>query len=115
MLAIRSAFLLRALPYALIALPVYAQVPLATWTGRIDEREYVATNGRKVRISSMGNVTGFQDSAGQEHINTKRSREGYVLAYRPPGLGRLAVVYDVHDAYSSVLSGTGRDIVPDSF
>jgi hypothetical protein len=82
------------------------------------EREFVAQNGRKIRISSMGNLVNlvsFQSAGGAEHINVKRSREGYVLAYRLSAAQPLRVVHDVNDSSSQIISPGNRDFVPESF
>src|SRR5262245_3145480 len=108
--------LLRALGCLATLMPIWANgIPSTTITGRIEERDFIAQNGRRIRISSMGNLVSFQSAGGAEHINVKRSREGYVLAYRLDASESMRVIHDVHDSYSQIISSGQRDFVPESF
>jgi hypothetical protein len=78
------------------------------------DREYVAQNGRTVKISPLGNLVAFQSAPGLEDINVKRSREGYVLSYRA-GSGPQRIVFNVHDSASDAISPGSPDFVPESF
>lgn len=78
-------------------------------------REYVAENNRRISVTSMGNLIGFESPAGFEHINVKRPREGYVLAYQFLGSLKTLVAYDTFDTFSSNIKPGKRDFVPVSF
>jgi hypothetical protein len=89
-----------------------AQTPMVSY-GTYETRDYWANNGRKIRITSLGNLVGLESPMGFEHINNGvRAREGYVLAYTDPG-GHARVLFDVNDIHSAVLGR--RDFVPYSF
>jgi hypothetical protein len=99
-----------------IAIPVAAQTPEPVASRAIYEvREYRAENGRRIRITSLGNLVALETPYGFDHISTAtHAREGYVVSYDDPATGVTRVVYDVHDLYSRTIGGY-RDFVPDSF
>src|SRR5438128_1611512 len=99
-----------------IILPLAAQTttPDVVTHGAFETREYRAENGRRIRITSLGNLAGLESPFGFEHIdNGRRAREGYVLGYDDPLTGQSRVLYDVQDSYSRTLGG--RDFAPTSF
>jgi hypothetical protein len=77
-------------------------------------REYTSENGRKIRITSTGNVIGLEMPAGYENIAGQRTREGYVVSYIDQ-YGITRVIHDVYDSYSTTFKSGERDLVPVSF
>jgi hypothetical protein len=100
---------------AAIAIPAAAQTPgTVTSTGIYETREYRAENGRRVRITSLGNLVTLETPYGFDHISTgSHAREGYVVSYDDPATTATRVLYDVHDLYSRTIGY--RDFVPASF
>lgn len=92
-----------------------ASAQTSTTYGSVEMREYVASNGRKIRVTSLGNLTGFESPAGYDHIAGLRTRDGYVVAYYDPISARTRVVFDVADRFSSTISAGLRDLTPVSF
>jgi hypothetical protein len=107
----------RVLWLPLLVVPVMAQIsPTDVVTaGAYENREYRAENGRRIRISSRGNLTALEAPYGFEHLDQGgRAREGYVISYDDPATGAIRVLHDVNDLYSRTLGGF-RDLVPVSF
>jgi hypothetical protein len=94
---------------------VCAIASTAAWTQTtLDESAYVAVNGRTVRIGSFGNLVAFQSAPGLEDIQVKRSREGYIVAYKLGTTPRI--VFNVHDVPISDTIWPGRpDFLQESF
>jgi hypothetical protein len=107
----------RVLWLPIFILPAIAQTsPTEIITsGAYETREYRSENGRRIKISSRGNLAGLEAPYGFEHIDQGgRAREGYVVSYDDPVTGASRVLHDVNDLYSRTLGGH-RDLVPVSF
>jgi hypothetical protein len=104
----------RALCVPALFLPLAAQTVASTDVttyGAYETREYRAENGRRIRITSRGNLAALEAPYGFEHIaNGARAREGYVVSYDDPATGAARVLYDVNDLHSRSLGS--RDLVP---
>jgi hypothetical protein len=85
---------------------VYAQ------EAEVQKREYLSENGRKIKITSMGNLIGLETPMGFGHID---NHEGYVLAYDDPYDGTTRVLHDVFDSQSMSIKPGLPDFVPVSF
>jgi hypothetical protein len=86
--------------------------------GFYEVREYSAENGRKVRISSLGNIVYFESPMGFEHLALGGVREGYILGYEDPGPSppKRRTVYDLSGSqYSRTISPPRRDLIPGTF
>jgi hypothetical protein len=110
--AVVSAYPLTGVVAGSSPLPADEQSPSAV---NIQIREYVAENNRRISVSSRGNLIGFESPGGFEHLDVKRPREGYVLAYQPLGSATTLVAYDTFDIFSSNIKSGTRDFVPVSF
>ena len=72
-------------------------------------QRYASENGRNIKVASTGNLIGLEAPGGFEHIDSKRAREGYVLAYSDPFSGASRVLHDVFDRYSTTIKVPFRD------
>jgi hypothetical protein len=79
-------------------------------------REYIAEDGRRIAITSLGNLITLETPRGFEHAagGTDLPLDGYVLAYRDPS-GTVRVLHNVYRSHSSTIKAGLPDFVPISF
>jgi hypothetical protein len=84
---------------------------------QVDKRELLAEDGRRIVITTLGNLVAFESPRGFEHYGggLEAPIDGYVLAYRDPATNTVRVLHNVYRSQSSTIEPGLGDFVPLSF